>query len=244
MKRSMRMKLDGVTKNTSRYLPMDDPWILENFYPNSHYMASAGLGKTLKIILVVSTEKFADGEVDLAFPPVPFDEELSRLVRYRHTVERSGKERQATNTPELPVTLAYANKAALPAEFIARRRPIHFGVSALVEGTGRDTEVADETADLEVAAETSEHAAAEGVTGFDAFLTESVREEEGGRLTTRRVWRVWAEKWEADPDEQVIAGVQFDEVAGRVSEILGVTTAKDPTRVDGKSQRYWPGHAI
>ena len=192
----------------------------------------------------MSTEPFEDGEVDLAFPPVPFDRMLSEVVRYRHTVERGGKTRQAPNTVELPVTLAYAVRTALPDEFVVARRPLYLGVSALAEETRRDPEVSGANADAEDAAENSGNDVAGGIAGFDAFLRESVRKEEDGKLTTRRVWLVWADRWGADPDVEEIAGVLFADVAGTMSEMLGTTTAGNPTRVDGKPQCFWPGYAI
>ncbi|MCY4654113.1 MAG: hypothetical protein OXC95_13230 [Dehalococcoidia bacterium] len=244
MRRTMRMKQIATTKNTTAYRSLDEPTPMDDFNVNTKRMEAEGMGNANPIVVTISTEPLAAADFVLTPPPVPYHRLTSNFVRYQHRDLRDGRDRPVPNTIELPVTLAYANRTELPEEFIAERKPIYFGISKAMGATRPDYEVADETADLEVAAETSEHAAAEGIAGFDAFLTESVREEEGGRLTTRRVWRVWAEKWGADPDEQVIAGVRFDDVAGRVSEILGVTTAKDPTRVDGTSQRYWPGHAI
>ncbi len=94
------------------------------------------------------------------------------------------------------------------------------------------------------AAAVEEVARLEALAGFDGFLGDAVREEEGGKLTTRRVWRVWAERWGADPDKCVIGGVAFGDVAGRISETLEVAAEKYPTRVDGRSQRYWEGYAI
>ena len=244
MKRSVRMKFSEKTKNTSRYRSLDDPWLLQDFYPNSDYMAAAGMEETPSIILVVSTEPLEDGEVDLAFPPVPCDRVLNEVVRYRHTIERGGRTRQAPNTTELPVTLAYAVRTALPDEFVAARRPLYLGVSALAEETRRDPEASGANADAEDASESSGNDFAGGIAGFDAFLMESLRKEEDGKLTTRRVWPVWADRWGADPDEDEIAGVQFTDVAGRVSKVLETTSARNPTRVDGKLQRFWPGYAI
>ena len=244
MKRSVRMKFSEKTKNTSRYRSLDDPWLLHDFYPNSDYMAAAGMEETPSIILVVSTEPLENGEVDLAFPPVPCDRVLNEVVRYRHTFKRGGKTRQTPNTIELPVTLAYAVRTALPDEFVAARRPLYLGVSALAEETRSDPEASGANADAEDAAENSGNDVPGGIAGFDAFLRESVRKEEDGKLTTRRVWLVWADRWGADPDEDEIAGVLFADVAGRMSEMLGTTTAGNPTRVGGKHQRFWPGYAI
>ena len=79
---------------------------------------------------------------------------------------------------------------------------------------------------------------------FDAFLRESVRVKKGGRLTSRQIWAVWAARWGADPEDRVIAGVRFADVAGRLRALFGTAAAKDPTRIDGRLQRYWSGYAI
>lgn len=42
----------------------------------------------------------------------------------------------------------------------------------------------------------------------------------------------------------MICTVHFDDLAGKISEVLGFKAAKDPTRVDSRSQRYWPEYYI
>ena len=241
MKRTMRMKQDGKRKNTTRYGPLDEPAPMRNFYTNTERLASAGLGEKGKIIVVISTEPFAEGDVALAAPAVPYFGLTSNMVRYEHRELKDGKERQAANTQDLPVTRAYVEKFALDERFITERKPIFFGVSGIMEFAGDDADLADKIADAvpEVAVEIADG----GIAAFDVFLRESVREEDG-KLTTRRIWRVWAALWGADPDDPVIAGVRFTDVAGRVRAILGAVAAKNPTRVDGILQRYWPGYAI
>ena len=244
MKLTTMMEFSGTTKNTTAFEILDVPAPMKSPHINTECLISAGLEGKRRLALRMSTEPFEDGEVDLAFPPVPFEKVLSEVVRYRHTFKRGGRVRQAPNTIELPVTLAYAVRTALPDEFVAARRPLYLGVSALAEETRRDPDASGANADAEDAAENAGNDVPGGIAGFDAFLRESVRKEEDGKLTTRRVWLVWADRWGADPDEDEIAGVLFADVAGRMSEMLGTTTAGNPTRVGGKPQRYWPGYAI
>ena len=256
MRRTILMKWVGTTKNTTAFLSLDKPAPMDRFHINSESLASAGLGEKDVIIVIISTDEFAAGEVMLAPLPAPYYKELRDTVRYQHRVTtRGGKDRPAPNTPALPVTLAYINRAALPDVFIAEQGPIFFGLAGVMvgperpadeaaevaDGTADAEEVADDTPAAEVAGETDD--AADRAT-FDDFLRKTMRTEEGGKLTTRRVWRVWAERCGADPADRVIAGVHFKDVAGMVREILGVAAAEKPTRVDGVSQRYWPGYAI
>ena len=212
---------------------------MEAFYANTESVSSL-LSDAGELVLSVSSEPFADGEVALAFPPVPHFKEFSRVVRYEHRVQRKGMEKRAPNTPELGVTQVYVNKAALDDEFIAERRPIYFGLSP---ATGHVVEGAEHASgdDIDVGDETDRAAA---LAAFDDFLKESIRVQRSGRLTSRQIMAVWAARWGADSGEDMIAGVQLTDVARRFRGVFGVTAVKDPTRIDGRLQRYWSGYAI
>lgn len=220
--------------STTVYASLDYRPPLRPCYVNSEYLASSGLASFDAIGLVISTEELGECDVVLALPPLPFSDLTANTVRYEHKIVRGGKERGAPTTLAQPVTRAYIEKWALPDGFIAEKKPIFLGLFAVVSGAKR----------IKSAAAVEEVARLEALAGFDGFLGDVVREEEGGKLTTRRVWRVWAERWGADPDECVIGVVAFGDVAGRISEILKVAAEKYPTRVDGRSQRYWEGYAI
>ena len=259
MRRAILVKWTGTTQNTTAFLCLDRPVPLDRFHINTSYLKAGGLGEQKFLLLVISTEPFTAGEVTLAPPPVPFYKKTTNKVRYQHLRVRDGKDRLAPNTPSLPVTLAYVNRWALDDKFIAQQGPVFFGVAGVMMGDERPAddaaemadadggakvagEIADaEDVDAEIVADDSapefagETADAADRTAFDAFLRETVRAEDGGKLTSRRVWRVWAERCGADPAEPVIAGIRFTDVAGRVRATLGAAAAETPTRVDGVS---------
>ena len=239
MRLSVRMKPVEEKVNTTLYEPFGDSPPMKNFYLNTE-VASALPFDAKEITLTISDEPFAEGEVALAFPPVPFYKMFRSAVRYEHRVARRGRVRRAANTPELPVSLAYVNRAALDEEFIAGRRPIHFGVSATSEVAAEDEEQ-PAAADIDAGDESS---GVEGLAAFDDFLRESVKSQKEGRLTSRRIWAVWAARCDADPSEDMIAGVQFADVARRFRARFGAAAAKNPTRIDGRLQRYWDGYTI
>ena len=239
MRLSVRMKPVEEKVNTTLYEPVGDSPPMKNFYLNTE-VASALPFDTKEITLTISDEPFAEGEVALPFPPVPFYKVFRSAVRYEHRVARRGRVRRAANTPELPVSLAYVNRAALDEEFIAGRRPIHFGVSAPSEVAAEDEEQ-PAAADIDAGEESS---GVEGLAAFDGFLRESVKSQKEGRLTSRRIWAVWAARCDADPSEDMIAGVQFADVARRFRALFGAAAAKNPTRIDGRLQRYWDGYTI
>ena len=66
----------------------------------------------------------------------------------------------------------------------------------------------------------------------------------GSRLTSRQIMAVWAARWGADPEDEVIAGLRLIDIARRFHAVFGVAAVKKPTRIDGFSQRYWDGYTV
>ncbi len=227
MRIDVRIVKVGETKNTSKFELLGEAPPMKDFYSNKEVVSSLPFD-TEDMVLNISTKPFAAGEVALAFPPVPFFKELTDVVKYQHTAERKGKGRPAPNTPDLPVTLAYMNKADLDDGFIAEKRPIYFGLSPVASG----------------GAEGEEQAPGDDIAAFDAFLRDSVRVTRTGRLTSRQLWSVWAARCGVDPGERVIDGVAFTDVSRRFRATFGATAAPNPTRIDGSHQRYWSGFAV
>ena len=217
------------TKNTDKFEPDGEPSPMDNFYVNSKAIASLPFD-TAALRLTLSSEPFGDGEVERAFPPVPFYRASDRVVRYQHR----DKGRTVTSTTDLPVTLAYVYRSALEGKFVEQRKPIYFGISPVIEDE-------KQVVDIAVDDETSH---ADAIAAFDAFLRESVRRRRGGRLTSRRVWAAWAARWGAEPDERVIAGVRYTDVARRLRTVFGTVAEPNPTRIDGRLQRYWSDFTI
>ena len=212
---------------------LDNPPPLRPCYVNSEFLASSGLGHFDAIGVVVSSKELGDGA--LALQPLPFSDTTPNTVRYELKIVANGRARTAPTTSAQPLTWAYIEKWALPDDFIAAKKPIYIGLFGVVSGA---------KAIKAAAVAVHEVARVDALAGFDDFLGDAVRAVKGGQLTSRRVWRVWAELWDADPKERVIGGVNFDDVAARISAVLGVNAAKAPTRVDSRSQRYWPGYDI
>ena len=225
--------------STTKFEPLGASPPMKDFYPNTKLVNSLPFD-TEDMVLSISTKPFAAGEVALAFPRVPFFKEFGRVVRYEHRIERRGKEQRAPNTPELPVTLAYVNKSDLEDKFVADQEPIFFGLSPVTEAVSADQKqsaVEDVGVDEEIVA-------ADALAAFDDFLRDSVRVRRGSRLTSRQIWRVWAARWGADPDDEVVAGVAFTDVSRRFRTTFGATTAPNPARIDGAHQRYWANYTI
>ena len=116
--------------NTTRFETSSKNPPMTNFYINTEVLKSLPFD-THEILLHISDEPFDEGEVALAIPSIPFSKVHSRVVRYRHEVDRKGKARVAPNTPDCPVTLVYVNRLALDDRFIEEKLPVHFGISAV-----------------------------------------------------------------------------------------------------------------
>lgn len=225
--------------NTTQFELLGESPPMESFYVNTETVTSLPFD-TREMVLTISSEPFADGEVALAFPPVPFFKAFRRVVRYEYRIKRRGKERRVSNTPDTPVNLAYVNKEVLEDEFIAEQKPIYFGISAVTKAVIED----EKQAAAGDVADDDEIDRADAIAAFDAFLRESVRFQRGRKLTSRQILAVWRVRWDADPDDEVIRGIQLADVARRFRVVFGVTMLKDPTRIDGDSQRYWNGFTI
>ena len=229
---SVRMKRVEDKFATTKLEPCGEPTPLTNHYINTQLLNSLPLGEELMLFL--SDRPFAEGEVIVALPPVPFFKLLKNSVRYEH---RTAKDQRAANTPELPVTLSYVKRAALEDEFIAARKPIYFGISPVTE-----TDVEEDL--VTIVDVVDEPTGPDAAAVFVAFLRERVRVQRGGRLTSRQIWSVWAARWGADPADDPIAGVAFSDVSRQFRATFGATTAPSPARIDGAHQRYWTGFAI
>ena len=239
MRLDVRIRKVDQTKNTTKFEPASESPPMKDFYANTDVVSSLP-SDAGELILSISSTPFADGEVALAFPSLPFFKEFSRVVRYEHRIERRGKEQRVPNTPDTPVNLAYVLKADLDDEFVAEKRPIYFGLSPVTKNDAEGKEQAPGD-DIDVGEKTDRTAA---FAAFEAFLRDSVRVQRGNRLTSRQIWRVWAARCGAEPDDEVVGGVAFSDVSRRFRAVFGATTAPTPARIDGSHQRYWSGFAI
>ena len=239
MRLDVRIRKVAEKINTSRFEPAGVSPPMKDFYANTELVNSLPFD-TRDMVLSISTTPFADGEVALAFPSLPFFKEFSRVVRYEHRIERRGKEQRVPNTPDTPVNLAYVLKADLDDEFVAEKRPIYFGLSPVTKNDAEGKEQAPGD-DIDVGEKTDRTAA---FAAFEAFLRDSVRVQRGNRLTSRQIWRVWAARCGVHPDDEVIGGLKLIDVARRFRAVFGVTMVETSTRIDGIHQRYWDGYTV
>ena len=232
----IRMRQVEQKSHTTKCEPCDTPAPMDSFYPDTGVLTSLPFD-TEEFMLSISDKPFVAGEVDLLLPPLPFVRSTKNKTRFEIQNARGHRLR---SSPEYPVTQAFINNDALDVAIIDAQRPIYFGISAVTEADAEAEEQAA-VADIDVGNESD---GADAIAAFDAFLRESVRVQRGGRLTSRQIWAVWAARWGAEPEDKAITGVQFADVARRLRTIFGATAAKDPTRIDGRLQRYWSGYAI
>ena len=221
---------------TTQCVPCDADAPMDSFYPDTEALKAMPFD-TAEFMLSISDKPFAEGDVDLAFPPLPFVRSTKNKTRFEI---RNDRGRRLRSSPEYPVTQAFIYNDALHAEAIEERRPIYFGISAVTELVVDNKEPAA-LDDVGVGDEIDRAAA---FAAFDAFLRETVRVKRGSRLTSRRIWPVWAERWGADPADEVIGGLKLIDVARRFRAVFGVTMVETGTRSDGYSQRYWQDYTI
>lgn len=239
-----RMKKVEEKINTTKFEPAGELRPMRNFYPNTEFLSSSLPSDTDEIILSMSDKPYAAGEVELALPPVPFYEHRGNTVLYQHSDRnkrtRGGKFRPLPNTPELPVTQAYVFRSFLDDHFVTAQKPIYFGISAVTKDVLED----EKPVEADDIAGGDEIDRADALAALADFLRAYVRVKRGARLTSRQIWAMWAKYHNADPSSKTIRGVQLADVFRQFRATFGATAAKDPTRIDGISQRYVPDFAI
>ena len=227
--------------HTTRCEPIGESAVAKDFHINTDLLSSPPLNASDVLVLSMSSDPFADGEVSVKLPPIPFFEEFPELVRYQHTGKRHPRSRRkprpARNTSKLGITLCYLIKKILGREFVTGRGPVYFGLSPATEAvTGDRTPSLIEDSD---AADEAIRAAA--LAALDDFIRARIRPQRGARLTS---WDVLDEFRGQDLPEHVINKIQLADIAPRVRGIFGITMEKTGTRIKGRHQRYWLGYTI
>ena len=236
MRLSVRIRKFEEKMNTTKFEPLDEAPPLDNYYVHTDALKLMPFD-TEDLMLFLSDEPFNEGEVTIAFPPLPFIRSTKNKSRFEIQNDRG---RRLRSSLEYPVTQAFVYNDSLGTEIITNERPLYSGICPVTEAaveeeeqvTIVDTEVVDEATGPDALA------------AFDAFLRERVRVQPGGRLTSRQIWRVWAARWGADLDDDPIAGVAFSDVSRQFRKVFGATTAKNSARIDGSHQRYWANYTI
>ena len=236
MRLSVRLKKVEEKVNTTKFEPIDEAPPLDNYYIDTTAVYLMPFD-TEEHMLFLSDEPFKEGEVAVAFPPLQFIRSTKNKTRFEIQNDRG---RRLRTSLENPVTQAFVYNEALGADFIRDARPLYSGISPVTEAAVKE----EEQAAVEDTTVTDEVTGADATAAFDAFLRASVRVQQGGRITTRQIWDVWAARWGADSTERVIAGVRFIDVSRRFRAVFEVTAATAPTRIDGSLQRYWSDYAI
>lgn len=237
----VRMRRVEQKTNTTQYEPCntDAPAPIDSFYPDTGALSSIPFD-TAEFMLSISDQPFAEGEVDLALPPLPFVRSTKNKTRFEI---QNARGRRLRSSLEYPVTQAFMNNHALDEEIINEQRPIYFGISAVTRDALEDEKpaAADDIAVVEAIDRV------DALEAFDAFLRHYVRVKRGARLTSRQIFAAWCTRWGADTDgleKKVICGVRLTDVARRFHAVFGANAVKKPTRIDGISQRYWVGYTV
>ena len=236
MRLSVRIRKIEEKINTTKFELLADPAPMDNYYIDTGFLNSLPFD-TEELNLHLSDEPFNEGEVTIAFPPLPFIRSTKNKTRFEMQNDRG---RRLRSSLECPVTQAFVYNDSLGTEIIMNERPLHSGICPVTEAAVEEEEQVT-IVDTEVVEEAT---GPDALAAFDAFLRERVRVQPGGRLTSRQIWRVWAARWGADPDDDPITGVAFSDVSRRFRATFGATTAPNPTRIDGSHQRYWANYTI
>ena len=237
MLHKIRMKRGADLTYTTKCEPYDAADApLDAFYPDTEVLNSLPFD-TAEYNLWISDEPFAEGQVDVAFPPLPFVKSTKNKTRFE--IQNKHGRRLRTSL-EYPATQAFIYNAALDAETIDEKRPLYSGISAVTEAVTAvekpvvvpDTEAADELARAAILA------------AVDAFIRARFRPLRGAKLTSRDVHDAFIEEEGENFSEDALNSLQLIDISRRVRAIFGVTMEPNPTRIKGRSQKYWDGYTI
>ena len=134
MRLDVRMRKVEKKTYTTKCVPCETPAPLADLFPDTKVLTSL-ISDANEFRLFISNKPFAPGEVDLALPPLPFIRSTKNLTRFGFLNSRG---RRLRTSSEYPVTLVLIYNDALDKEFIAERKPIHFGISAVTKAVVED----------------------------------------------------------------------------------------------------------
>ena len=129
MRLDVRMRKVELKSYTTKCEPCEIPAPLADIFPDTKVLTSL-ISDANEFRLFISTRPFAPGEVDLALPPLPFIRSTKNLTRFGFLNSRG---RRLRTSSEYPITLALIYNDTLGKEFIAERKPIYFGISAVTK---------------------------------------------------------------------------------------------------------------
>ena len=231
MRLNERMKRVEEKMYTTKLEPSDAPASMDDFYIDTEYLNSVPFDNN-EIILFISDKPFAEDEVALTFPPLPFIRSTKNKTRFEIQNDR---DRRLRSSIEYPVTQAFIYNGALEPEVITNKKSIYFGISPVSEAVV--------TAEEQVVVEDADADVIDPETEFNLFLDAVITKRRSGEVTTERIWKAWAVLHGANPDEDVIGGIRKSSVVSRFRARFSPPPATHG-RVDGRVQRRWKGYAV
>ena len=185
-------------------------------------MTCIGASDLLKFF--ISDRPLDDAQGVIKLPPIPFAKSTKNKTRFEMQNDRG---RRLLSSKENPVTQQFLYNAAIDVSIIDEQKPIYIGV-----GPAEKPDDDDDQGDREREA---------AVEYLNAFVRQNVQFYKGSRLTSAQVL---AAIESVAPDDIRTELIDRADITLAVKSRYGIVMEKEPTRIDGKSQKYWQDFGI
>ena len=215
---------DDKTYTTEFNPPQDqsDP-VLDGIFPDTEWLSELPF-ETDSLTFFISDRPLNEDQVAITLPPIPFAKSTKHKTRFEMQNDRG---RRLLSSKENPVTQQFLYNAALDPLIIAEQRRIYLGV-----GPAEKPDDDDDQGDREREA---------AVEYLNAFVRQNVQFYKGSRLTSAQVL---AAIESVAPDDIRTELIDRADITLAVKSRYGIVMEKKPTRIDGKSQKYWQDFGI
>ena len=199
-----------------------DP-LLDGIFPDSEWLAELPFNTDL-LKFFISDRPLDDAQGVIKLPPIPFAKSTKNKTRFEMQNDRG---RRLLSSKENPVTKQFLYNAAIDVSIIDEQKPIYIGV-----GPAEKPDDDDDQGDREREA---------AVEYLNAFVRQNVQFYKGSRLTSAQVL---AAIESVAPDDIRTELIDRADITLAVKSRYGIVMEKEPTRIDGKSQKYWQDFGI
>ncbi len=213
MQLAIPMQFSKTTKRKTVYATDDGLAPTTNVYVTTEYLDSRGI-ETEQVVVTVSDVPFSGDDTSRMLVSSPMH--VSRTTKYKTVF--------TAVDADAPVDSLYVISEWLRSHDFGD--VLYLGISDAASGDdyedGQDGDDAD---------------------AFDRFLDGAIVRRSRSRITTERIWSVWASRCGVSPDREEIEGIVRREIAQLFRERFSAPRASRG-RVDGRVQYYWEGYDI
>ena len=220
MKLAIPMQFSKTTKRKTVYATSDGLAPVANVYIATDYLYSRDI-ETEQVVVTISDTPFDAGRMPVSVP-----------MRVSHTTKY--KTVFTAVDADAPVESLYVITEFLESHDFGD--VLYLGIADTASGGGGED-------GQNGAADCAKPEIPSPEMTFDSFLDEAIVRRSHSRITTRRIWDVWASRYGVSPDREEIEGILRRDVAKLFREHFSEPNASRG-RVGGLVRYFWEGYDI